>query len=60
MNTPLWIASLSLSLAAAAPAQLIEGDRAPAIEISEPLETGIKNWSDLKGKVLLLHFFGFL
>jgi len=58
MKTHMWTLGFALSLTPVALAQVSEGDQAPAIEISEPLETGIKKWRDLKGKVLLIDFFG--
>ncbi len=57
MNTQIWTTALALSLASAASAQPGVGDTAPAIEISAPLNSGIKKFESLRGKVLLLDFF---
>jgi peroxiredoxin len=57
MKITVWTATFALALSSVGTAQLSEGDTAPVFDISSPLQTGIKKFKDLKGKVVLLDFF---
>ena len=58
MKITAWTATFALALTSAGTAQLSEGDTAPSFDITSPLQTGIKKFKDLKGKVVLLDFWG--